>query len=523
MAATQPGQLKRSMAQPGTTIAARDGFLAALVAFARREAGQCLAIVLALHVVVWTLLPALTSHNLQLDLAEDLALGREWQLGYWKHPPLPWWLADLAYRIVGDVHAVYLLGPLAAAACMALVWLLGREIVGAVQALVAVLALEGVHFYNFSVVKFAHDQMQLPFWALTGLLLYRALAQGRASDWLGAGAALALCFWSKYAAFALAGSIGLFLLIDPVARRAWRTGGPYLMALAFVVVIAPNLWWLIDHEFLPFRYVDARARVATHWYHVVTFPLQWTASQIFFLLPAIGLLVLACAGAPRGRVAANEPFAFARRTVTMLALGPFLVTTLVAVLLGRLPVAMWGYPLWSFAPLAALMWLGPVTEPARLKRFAAAFLFLFILAPLAYAAVELGEPLVRDRPKATQFPGRLLAEQVTRTWHDKFGTPLTYVGGGEFATNNVAVYSPDRPHVIVHADPALSPWIDRDDLKRRGAVLVWEDGQADEARLAQWRAAFPGFDLQPPLVLARQTSRPTRPARVYLAIVPPRP
>ena len=31
------------------------------------------------------------SHNLQLDLVEDLALGREWQLGYWKHPPLPWW------------------------------------------------------------------------------------------------------------------------------------------------------------------------------------------------------------------------------------------------------------------------------------------------------------------------------------------------------------------------------------------------------------------------------------------------
>ena len=53
---------------------------------------------------IWTALPALLSHNLQLDLIEDLALGREWQLGYWKHPPLPWWLADLAYRIAGDVR-----------------------------------------------------------------------------------------------------------------------------------------------------------------------------------------------------------------------------------------------------------------------------------------------------------------------------------------------------------------------------------------------------------------------------------
>lgn len=510
------------MHQPGTSMAARDGWRSALVAFARREPGRCLAIVLGLHVVVWTLLPALTAHNLQLDLAEDLALGREWQLGYWKHPPLPWWAADLAYRLAGDVHAVYLLGPLAVVACLYAVWLLGRDIVGGFAALIAVLALEGVHYYNFSAVKFAHDQMQLPFWALTGLFLYRAIARQRAPDWLLAGAMLALCFWSKYAAFALAGSLAVFLLADPVARRTLRTPGPWLMALAFFVVLAPNLWWLAGNDFLPFRYVDARARIATHWYQVVTFPLQWTVGQIFFLAPAIGLLALAVTGARRAPAAAAGD-AFARRYVTMLALGPFAVTTLVALLLGRLPVAMWGYPLWSFAPLAALMWLGPATDPIRLKRFAAGFLFVFIIAPIAYAAIEIGEPLVRDRPKATQFPGRLLAAMVTRTWRERFATPLTYVGGGEFATNNVAVYSPDRPHVIVHADPALSPWIDRDDLKKKGAVLVWEDGQADEARIAQWRAAFPGFDLQPPLILPRGTLVPTRPARVYVAIVPPRP
>jgi hypothetical protein len=165
------------------------------------------------------------------------------------------------------------------------------------------------------------------------------------------------------------------------------------------------------------------------------------------------------------------------------------------------------------------MWLPP--EPARMRRFAAGFLVVFAAMPLAYALVEGLEPLVRDRPKATQFSGRALAQKVTRAWREKFSTPLPYVGGGEFATNNIAVYSPDRPHVIVHGDPTISPWIDPADLAKRGAVIVWEDGQADEASLAQWRAAFPGFDLQPPLILPRQTVRPTRPARVHLAIVPP--
>src|SRR3954449_12670498 len=196
-----------------------------LLDYARRAPGTCLAVVLVLHVVIWTALPALLSHNLQLDLVEDLALGREWQLGYWKHPPLPWWLADVVYRMTGDVRAVYLLGPLSAAACMFVVWLLGRDIVGGFQALIAVLALEGLHFFNFSVPKFAHDQMQLPFWALTGLFLYRAITRERAFDWILAGAALALCFWSKYAAFALAVSIALFMLFDRRARRTLRTPG----------------------------------------------------------------------------------------------------------------------------------------------------------------------------------------------------------------------------------------------------------------------------------------------------------
>src|SRR4051794_39793778 len=87
---------------------------ASLLDTAQRAPGSCLAVVLLLHVAIWTALPALLSHNLQLDLVEDLALGREWQLGYWKHPPLPWWLADLAYRLEGAANTGYVTGPLSA-------------------------------------------------------------------------------------------------------------------------------------------------------------------------------------------------------------------------------------------------------------------------------------------------------------------------------------------------------------------------------------------------------------------------
>jgi 4-amino-4-deoxy-L-arabinose transferase-like glycosyltransferase len=500
---------------------AQRSWLDATLGFARRAPGKALAVLCAFHLVVWAALPFAICHNLQLDLIEDLALGREWQLGYWKHPPLPWWLADLAYRLTGSVYAVYLLGPLAAVICFYGVWLLGRDTVGPFRGLIAVAALQGVHFYNISVVKFAHDQMQLPFWAFTAWFFHRALIRGRAVDWLLAGACLAGAFWSKYAVFALAISLGLFLLLDPVARRAWRTPGPYLMALACLVVIAPNIWWLVQSDFLPMHYVDVRTRVATRWWEFPVYPLRWTVSQVFFLAPAALLMALLYGGGRVTTPAADERAAFDRRYVAMLALGPFAVVTLMFGLLGRLPVPMWGYPLWSFAPLAVLLWWPPADGRRQLKRFAIGAVAVAAAMPIIYAAVEFGEPFLRDRSKATEFPGRAMAATITKAWRDRYNTPLVYVTGTEFAANNVAVFSPDRPRVIVHGDLRISPWIDAADLRRRGGVLIWQGENPSE--LPQWRASFGPFTVEPPLMLLRRTLAKVKPEQVTYALIPPRP
>jgi hypothetical protein len=243
------------------------------------------------------------------------------------------------------------------------------------------------------------------------------------------------------------------------------------------------------------------------------------------VLPALALLAAFVSRRPE-----PTPDAFARSYVTALALGPFAVTTLVAAALGRLPIAMWGYPLWCFAPLAVVMWFAPATGRRRLAWGARAFVLVFIAMPVIYLATEVLEPLVRDRPKATQFPGRLLAATITRQWRERTGTPLVYVGGaegvgtgpGEFAANNVAVYSPDRPHVIVHGNPHKSAWIDMADVRRRGAVLVWLPAPGVTSLPDRLATTFPGAELQPPLVLPRLTVRAWQPVTVHYAFWLPR-
>ncbi len=118
-----------------------------------------------------------------------------------------------------------------------------------------------------------------------------------------------------------------------------------------------------------------------------------------------------------------------------------------------------------------------------------------------------------------------MARILTERWHAETGTPLHYVAGaplsggaGEFATNNVAVYSRDRPHVIVHGNPDLSAWIDVADVKRRGALLIW---QGPAALPAELKARFPGARLQMPLTLPQRTIVPNDPAVIQYAILPP--
>src|SRR5262249_40402730 len=156
------------------------------------------------------------------------------------------------------------------------------------------------------------------------------------------------------------------------------------------------------HDFMPFHYVDERARAAAHWYQYLVYPLQWTVSQALALVPALALLALLYRRIDTGIVPlADEIPAFNRRYVTMLALGPFLVTAGVGAGRGRLAIGWWGYPLWSFAPLAVLLWWRPSDAPLQLRNFGRGAVAILIAVPLGYAAVEIGEPFLRDRPKAT--------------------------------------------------------------------------------------------------------------------------
>src|SRR5690242_6889413 len=340
---------------------------------------------LAMHFVVWTVLPALLYANLPLDLIEALTYGREWQLGYDKLPPLPWWLVEIVYRLIGHDFAYYLLAQAAVVAALWLVFLTAKPIAGPIGALIAVLIVDGLHYFNYTAVKFNHDVIQLPFWALAGFAFHRALRGGWLGHWLLLGLAIGMSLWAKYFVVVLAVPLAAFLLFDEDERKTLATPGPSSAAAAALLVVAPHLVWLAQNDFLPFTYAEHRALPSRGLIDHIWHPLQFGIGQAFFLIPSA--LIALPLFFPRRRPSelALGADAFDRRIVDWLAFGPFATVVALSAISGRGTVAMWGYPLWLFLGLWIVMYARRALDESRLARVL--LIWAFVFGGLAFAFV----------------------------------------------------------------------------------------------------------------------------------------
>jgi hypothetical protein len=243
------------------------------------------------------------------------------------------------------------------------------------------------------------------------------------------------------------------------------------------IVMAPHLWWLYQTDFLPFAYASSRAAQVRGWFDHIRRPLIFAGSQLAFMLPSLFIAAALVNPKPKARqeIAAD---AFDRRIVTLLAFGPGLAMILLIAVSGRGTFAMWGYPLWLYVGLWIVMTVRCVLDRDRIGRVVAAWGVVFVATAIVFVAGYSVLPLLDDRYRAVFFPGDALGATLTQRFHNATGKPLRYVIGSMWDGGNLAHYSPDQPQVLIDGLPRRAPWIDLDDLRRNGAVVVWTESDA---------------------------------------------
>jgi 4-amino-4-deoxy-L-arabinose transferase-like glycosyltransferase len=495
------------------------GFGGAIEAVERRPR-TAFAGFLLLHGLVWSALPSLLYFNLPLDVIEALTFGREWQLGYEKLPPMPWWLAEATWRLFGYDASLYVLCQVAVIVAFVAVWMTARPLLGTVGALAAVLILDGVHYLNFSSVKFNHNVIELPFWAFAGFAFWAALRRNTLGYWVLLGVTLGLAWWAKYFAVILVAPLALFLLLDPEARHRLASPGPWLAAMVTLIVVAPNLYWLFIHGSQPFGYAEARAAAPSGALDHLKHPLSFIAGQVLAVVPALFIAAPLFRRTGKRQPRPNAD-AFDRRIVTLLAFGPSAALLIFSLLSGRTTQASWGHPLWLFLGVWLVMWAPSSLDRDRLAQLAGLWALVFVLFAAAFAADYLVLPHFDHRYRAAFFPGDRLSAAITQRFEQATGKTPAYVIASMWDGGNVAHYSPQRPQprVLVDGDPAYTPWIDLDDLRIRGAVLVWTESDPRTIPSDLARAA-PGAEIETPFELPFR--RGDGAVHVGWAILPPR-
>lgn len=499
----------------------------------------CIAIV---HMVAWVLVPVATQPNGPLDTLEMIYWGHEWQLGYYKHPPLPGWLAELVCIGRSDVWPTYVLAQLATLGCFWCAFELGRKTLGNARGVLAVLLLEGCYYYNFTTAEFNNNVTSRVFWALAVLCLYFSLTKGRPIAWMLTGVFLGLGMLSKYDTAILAIVMAAFSVLHPAGRscwlrpeKRWRIPGPVICLLASLVVFAPHLYWLVQNDFPTVDYFLKRSegahRISTH----ITSPLNFAVAQLLAIAP-VGLLAVPVLGWKWALRELSEQERINRDFLLWFCFGPFLLVILAGAVLGVHIRSMWGTAMWTYVSVAALFFIRSEISFDTVRRVLGRSAAFGLLALMVFGLRNTVLPEFRGKASRVHYPGRELAKVGRDFYNREIGGSPQVVAGPWWEAANVAFYMNNRvskdlaldggaigkrASVYADVDNTISPWMTDQRFSQVGGVVVWERNSGTVQLEKSLAERFPGMRMAAPFTLRWQTSAELDPIEFAMAVVPP--
>lgn len=206
-----------------------------------------LMLVLAVTVARLVLL-AFNRTDLFVDESQYWLWGKELAFGYYSKPPLIGWVIGAATWAAGSDAEFWVRSP-AAVFHAATALILGRiaaDIWGRGPAVWVAATYVTLPFVALGSLLISTDTIMAPFFAAA---LWGWLRLVRGGGWgfaVLAGVMAGLAFLAKYAGvYVLVGMVVAALLV-PAARLRWRDAA--LVALAFGLVISPNILWNLNND-----------------------------------------------------------------------------------------------------------------------------------------------------------------------------------------------------------------------------------------------------------------------------------
>lgn len=454
----------------------------------RRNLGSQVILYLLFMVVLWSVLTGLSHKAPDLDGMEELVWAASFELGYPKHPPFPSWIMAALTSVFGrPVWLTFAAGMTASALGLWFIWKLACEFLNQRRAFIVLLISSVSIYFSLRGTIFNHNTAQL--WSVTAAiwLFYRAARLQRLSSWFWLGAVAALSTMTKYSAIILFAAFFLYLLRSGALGRRQTWQGLGLALVAYAAVLSPHLYWLVAHDFAPFRYMDGSLETSTRWQAYKEL-LSFVLDQLARLSPMIVALAALKiwnrrsshrvnydpgADVRQARRYANALDPADRQFLLWVGLTPFLSTVLVSAVLGTRLVASWATTFFVLYGFFAL-WVIHGRERVQLRRLAVIVIVLQVLMAAGYALARGPLAWHAGRDSRSTFPGPEVSAQMQQVWNEHMpGRPLRVVISDTWLGGNIAVHAGPQTQVFIDADPASSPWLNLPGDLDCGALIVY--------------------------------------------------
>ena len=397
---------------------------------------QTLFLFLLVHLSIWTLIPSLTNNNLPLDTIEALAWGSNLDWGFNKHPPFSAFAAEIFYQIFGSQDwAYYLLSQIFVIITFIVVYKFSDEIFNDKKlALLSVLLLEGIYFYNFTTPEFNVNIAQLPFWALSVYYTWRCIKYDKAIDYVFLGLFAGLGILSKYLFIYLI--IGIKLVFFYFLKKGIKFSHYFIAGPITLLILLPHLIWLTENDYITITYGLQRTGDSGSFLDHLIYPIIFVIKQIGLLIPSLLMFFLLIKKIKPKINLKDKKLVF----LLLTTIAPIFLMLITSMIMGAKIRTMWMTPFYLFIGTLMIYILKSQINLNKFKNFSILFLILFLFSPFLYAFVS-----ITQTDKRTDYPGKEVAFKIKEYLDNKGYKEVKKITGNEWLAGNLCYHLNPRP------------------------------------------------------------------------------
>jgi len=413
------------------------------------DVNKFLAFFLLAHLIIWTLVPSISNVNLPLDTIEALGWSDKLQLGYDKYPPIFPLFVELFYLIFGNQDwAYYFLGQIFVVSSFFVIFKFSEYFFeNKIFALISILLLEGIYFYNFTTPELNAFLCQFPFLALTVFYSWQSIKKNDNLSWFLLGIFSGLAALTYYLSLYLLLALGLFFIYIAIKNKKFNK--KYLLALlSFIIVLFPHLIWIINNDYISIRYAffrsfqDPLSELGGYQFldHIF-YPLIFLGKQIGLLFPFLIMFLFLVKDMKIKINYKDKKLIF----LFTIAIVPIILMFLTSLFGGTRIRTMWMTSFYLFTGVFFVYLFKAKINLIKFRNFFLSFLFLFIFSPSLYYLVSYFQT-----DKRTDYPGKKISTIVQTQWNGNFSNKIEvvvgdgWVNGGWYA-GNLSYHLDSRP------------------------------------------------------------------------------